>query len=476
MNEAKQVASSMDDDGLDRVTPINPEYKWPFQKCKHKGWHECKQSGWHEEYPTWRLDRNKLVLSESLSEENRADCCKNPTDLHNHYMRAWTAQRCGELDKAVASYRMVLEEKPVGPDDYMLLAFTCLDLGLLLSSRPCLRPSQCPHSERHLTRDNFMKNEREAAQLFKKGAIAFQLPTCIYLYGHVLVYGTGGVKKDIPRGISLLNEAGIQYIGQSFFELGSIYEHGVTDGTYKVETDLSAASDYYRSAEQAYTFRKDQDRGWLPKIETVQRYLRSEGWHNMERASSADLGERLYWAIAGQAFLFGAAASLAQSIRSDHYAPLIVLLPLIGMFLAFFSFSQIHEARLRNMKQREHINSMIRAKIAAYEAILDASKVDLLFLKKGEGHSLQADQDKRRAATLKDEQEKFEKHTRRIRRLVWLRRCSERVLCVVSLLFLVAWLILFVNELMLSGCRLWWNSCDVQGEKSNWTVACCQNP
>lgn len=379
-------------------------------------------------------------------------------------MRAWTAQRCGELDKAVAEYRMAMEEDPKGPDDHMLQAFTCLDLGLLLSTRPCLCPSQCPHQQRHLTRDNFMKNEREAAQLFKKGAIAYQLPTCIYLYGHVLVYGTGGVKKNIARGIALLNEAGSQCIGQSFFELGSIYEQGANDGTYMVNVDLSAASDYYRSAEQAYTFPEGRERAWVPKIETVQRFLRSEGWHNMERASSAALGERLYWAITGQAFLFAAAASLAQSIRPDHYAPLLVLLPLIGMVLAVFSLSQIHEAILRNKKRREQIDSMLQAKMAAYKAILEASEVDLLFLKKGEGHPLQADRDKRRLVTLTDEKDKFEKHETRIEHLMRLRHCSERALCVVSLSFFAVWLVLFINELFLSEkeCRHWWNTCDEQ--------------
>ena len=310
-----------------------------------------------------------------------ADCCKNPTDLHKHYMKAWTAQRCGELDESIVEYSLVMEINPKGPDDYLLQAFTCLDLGLRLSTRPCLRQEQHSDSEKCLTRDNFMKNECEAAQLFKKGAIAFKFPSCIGLYGHVLVYGTGGVKKDIAEGMWLLNEAGSQYIGESFFELGSIYEQGVDDGTYKADIDLSAACDFYLAAKQAYTFPGGRKGAWVPKIETVQRFLRSEGWHNMERASGTALGERLCWALTGQAFLFGAAAFISQSVSPHHYAPLLVLLPLIGMFLAFFSWAQIREATLRNMKKREQIDSMLRAKMAAYQSILEASHVDFLFLK-----------------------------------------------------------------------------------------------
>ena len=476
MSEFKRVAS-IDDDGLEKETPLDNEFTWPFRTCKHKGWHECKRGGWHEEYSTWRLDPNRLVAVENQGDDNMADCCKYPNDLHKHYMRAWNAQRCGELDKAVAEYRVVMEQNPDPecPDDFMLQAFTCLDLGLLLSTRPCLRPSQCPHSEmhltrfsflknnrnseQHLTRDNFMKNEREAVQLFKKGAIAFKLPSCIDLYGHVLVYGTGGVKKNIAKGISLLNEAGSQCIGESFFELGSIYEQGVSDGTYKVDVDLSAARDYYLAAKQAYTFPNGHEGAWVPKIETVQRFLRSEGWHNMERASSTALGERLYWAITGQAFLFCAAASLAESTKPNHYAPLLLLLPLIGIFLATFSLSQIHEAILRNNKRREQVDSMLSAKMSAYRSILKASRVDLLFLEEGERPSLasQAQEDERRNATVNREEQKFKKHESRIKQLMCLRRCSERVLCFVSLVFFTVWLILLINEVRSENFH-WWNT------------------
>ena len=69
---------------------------------------------------------------------------------------------------------------------------------------------------------HFVRSERDAVLLFKIGALGYKLPVCKYLYGHALIYGTGGITKNIPKVIAFLHEAGQPLIAEAFFELGTI--------------------------------------------------------------------------------------------------------------------------------------------------------------------------------------------------------------------------------------------------------------
>ena len=97
----------------------------------------------------------------------------------------------------------------------MLQAFSYVYLGMMLVGIG-VPANEC-----------FEKNDWEAVKYFKKAAVEYKLPAGLYFYGRSLVRGTGGIKRNIPFGITLLHQAGAMRIGEAFFELGWLYEGGM---------------------------------------------------------------------------------------------------------------------------------------------------------------------------------------------------------------------------------------------------------
>jgi len=268
---------------------------------------------------------------------------------------------------------------PLSGSEYRLIAYACVNLGILL-----------------LTQRNWFRNDREAVALFKRAAIEFCLPSGMFLYGLSHIEGFGGIRSDAPIGVALLNEAGASgRIGEAYFVLGSLYERG-NGGLPK---DIVRATEMYVAAGQVYGSRpnannsgvgekqnrsggdsKESTRSgahrWKPEIRTVKMLLDFEDWQSLEQELSSLVGERLSWSLAGQAFLFGAAAALTTVVQPEHYPTLLPVLPVLGILLAVFSAVQSFETNVRNYCRCRPILKMVRAKLRAYERIIDAAAGD----------------------------------------------------------------------------------------------------
>ena len=122
----------------------------------------------------------------------------------------------------------------------------------------------------------FMRGEREAVWYLKIGALGYKIPFCKYLYGHALINGTGGIKKDILKVIGFLHDAGTGLlIAEAFFELGIIYERGIELGTGQdIDKDYAKAQHFYQDSIQASMFnitlmKNNSTILWVPEIKVA---------------------------------------------------------------------------------------------------------------------------------------------------------------------------------------------------------------
>jgi hypothetical protein len=280
-------------------------------------------------------------------------------------------------------YRIAVQETALSVNDCMIQAFSAIKLGILLS------------------RVEF-KNSREAMEVFKMAAVQYKLPAGFYFYGTALIYGKGGVIRDIPRGIAMLNEAASAGISEAYFQLGAMYEIGV-DGAVLV--DLSEAREFYEAAIHCCDAEKkqtdnlmmgfsrilqsnrrkmpdpsDNSQGhWVAEISAIKDLLLTEGWLASEGILVNVVGERFNWGLAGQAFLFGAAVVLTQNPQAQHYPALLPIIPAIGMILATFAILQTMEVIWRNSYVRVPLRRMINAKLEAFGKILKVEDGCLFF-------------------------------------------------------------------------------------------------
>jgi len=66
-----------------------------------------------------------------------------------------------------------------------------------------------------------MQNDWESIECYRKEATVFNFPGSMFIYGKALVYGTGGVPRNVPAGLNYLNKAGAEKIGEAYLVLGS---------------------------------------------------------------------------------------------------------------------------------------------------------------------------------------------------------------------------------------------------------------
>lgn len=290
-----------------------------------------------------------------------------------------------DLKEAIEKYRLVVDETVESVEDCMVQAFACVKLGVLLS------------------RVEF-RNQREATEVMKKAAVQFKMPAGMFFYGFALVTGNGGVVKDVPRGIGMLNDAGAAGIGEAYFVLGNIYEGGA-DG---IHSDLNLAKGFYVSSSKSIIADEsnsamraafegmtslfqpknlkmpalDLDVGgrWRTEISAIKGMMISEGWQNAEGIFVSVVGERFNWGLAGQAFLVGAAVVLTQTNQANHYPALLPLVPILGMMLAFFSLIQTMEVIWRNSTKRRPVRDMHAAKLKAFGNILKVRSWHRIFI------------------------------------------------------------------------------------------------
>eukprot|EP00978_Attheya_sp_CCMP212_P021415 scaffold62468_cov45-Attheya_sp.AAC.2 len=365
----------------------NKKHVWPFKDCHHEGWKEGEDG----------------MMFFSLPGDKGSDCCQNPTEIHKKWEKGRELFCAGEWAAALPFFRETIKMTPRTPEDYMLKSRAYVHLGCIVGVT--YQPKEKATSDElnhHLTLDNqdsryerqnvdlytvgffsekppkiivpprnigLIRNDWESVKSFKKCTEEYGHPGAQYLYGTALLYGTGGLKRDIPKGIELLHQAASEKIGEAYFELGSVYERGIGDGRYKIDKDISAARSYYMSTLQLYG-RKDADHWWIPEIAVVQRLLPTEIWHASEDTVNALIGERFVWSVVGQAFLFGAAATYGSTGQPDHFSLMLIILPCLGMLLSLISAIVTREAIIRIQWYRKEIDDMNSVKFKAYHAIV----------------------------------------------------------------------------------------------------------
>jgi TPR repeat protein len=355
-----------EDEGWMEVIGAGPFSAWPFPGCTYKDWK------YDEDARLYRCHDATIPCD-----------CSNST-IHTCCGQAALRIEARNLDDAVALYSRAVQVTPRNDCEARLQAIAFCNLGIFLSSHLKVKSEH-----------KFMKDDNIAVLLFKVGAVALKSPYSMYFYGHALIHGQGGVKKDEDhaRSIHYLNEAGKERVGEAFYELGKIYEErGTGDGAgHSVNVDMiSAAEGFYDAAERAYTFeyRDGSARdnfikrhtpppgAWTPSSATVRSLLHTEGWDALETSLSCDLGQRCSWAVAGQAFLFAGAITLTKDGTdkvSEEAEPFLWILPTLGIILALHSLLETVEAFSRIREQRLAVIKMVGKKLMAHGAILDAS-------------------------------------------------------------------------------------------------------
>jgi len=457
------IVGDIENDGLPKVV-ADPRLYWPFLDCLHKGWRPNKE-------------RRIMAYQEAVT----GACCEGtPTDIHIETAKARKMYKEGTpeaLKSALNIYRSVLDIKiskdSVATDTFLrLIAMT--NVGILLSvsthsiqrnttqqpPKNCLSrcipvfwmpfPKQPDVSATHSVEAKHIRSEREAVLYFKIGALGYKIPFCKYLYGHALIYSTGGIKKNIPKGMGLLHDAANElHIAEAFFELGSIYERGLMGNIDEcIAKDYEIARDFYEASIQA-SKENQNDVGecvWVPEIGMINRLLRIDNIHLEEDALQNLAGMHYSWIILGHSFLFGTAASLTSTVQPHHFSSLLFLLPILGVALAIYSIVDTISAFKVMTRNQEAVNGMLNAKYAAYTEIVEflrLSETDLAAKKR-----------------LRDLIVRVKNEHGRIQDRFFCNQWLGWYLMVISYFFLIIWILLLLNEVVSisAGCSLWFRS------------------
>jgi len=459
----------IDDDGLPKVV-TDHKICWPFKNCMHKGWH-------------LHTVRRIMAYGTGLN----SDCCKEQhrTAIHSKILEAYGQQLIGTpeaLKSALEIYRFVLDIEISNVSifstetDTFLRSIAMTNVGILLSvsnlslqqTQPTTHTKKCLYIPYYWI--NFpkllevsplsinakhMRGEREAVLYFKIGALGYKIPFCKYLYGHALIYGTGGIKKDIVLGMGLLHEAGNELcIAEAFFELGVLYEHGVMGKDEQcIAKDYVMAQGFYEdSIKAAFENIHDENKSvWIPPIGIMNQLLHVDSVHLQEDSVHNDAGMHYSWIILGHSFLFGTAASLTSTVQPHHFSSLLFLLPILGVALAIYSIVDTISAFKVMTRNQEAVNGMLNAKYAAYTEIITFCSMNQE-RPVAAGNSLQA--------LIDAEQEEVEKEHDRIHYRFFCNQWLGWYLMIISYFFLFIWILLLVNEVVSisAGCSKWFRS------------------
>eukprot|EP00521_Asterionellopsis_glacialis_P007920 CAMPEP_0195287978 /NCGR_PEP_ID=MMETSP0707-20130614/4819_1 /TAXON_ID=33640 /ORGANISM="Asterionellopsis glacialis, Strain CCMP134" /LENGTH=794 /DNA_ID=CAMNT_0040347787 /DNA_START=323 /DNA_END=2707 /DNA_ORIENTATION=+ len=384
-------------DGLQLLQAMEGEQhsKWPFRQSRHNHWSE-RNGRWcyaehdndegtdaaeqrfrdaqdrEEDTPKCGSFLRKICSSMcggcgTLSRQNRKTSnivactfCES-TSIHIDYTNAKRYMSIHQIAKAVELYKVIVNKDRIATNcsDSMLQAFSCIDLGII-----------------YLTNTPF-KNENEAALLFKRASVVYDIPVGHYLYGKVLMLGIGGATPNIPLGIEFFNRAGTEGIGEAYFELAVMYETG-----HLLPPNVGRATDFYHAAGRTYKPNRSRKGWWKPHWDIVTKFqftptLSTPLEQTLGLGSSAGSGNNNSWftLLAAQSFLVVAATILSTQYRPEHYAMLLLGVPAIGVLMAILSIVMSIEHYVRSKRYRGPILELLEAKRYAYQNILWEAQV-----------------------------------------------------------------------------------------------------
>ena len=186
-------------------------------------------------------------------------------------------------------------------------------------------------------------------------------PHAKYWLGRAYLNGFG-VKRDISKGFQLIQEAACLKVRRALFETANLHEEGCEG----IRKNLVLATEYY----DAVTLRAKDEREWIWDYATSHLDENKE-WHETEGSIGTYAGSMFSWEFAGQAFLFGAVATM--SVASDgleFYGILLVLLPAIGIVVACLSIIMSFHTLVQNMTRSGILIPVYKAKLKACESLV----------------------------------------------------------------------------------------------------------
>jgi TPR repeat protein len=170
-------------------------------------------------------------------------------------------------------------------------------------------------------------------------------PEGTFWYGRALLSGLG-VERDHELGFQYIERAATRGVRRALFELGMIYEHGYGDEASSFgKKNLPFALVYYEAV--AARPPPAHYHELIDDFEQIQPLLNPD-WHAVDQAIGQNIFSMMAWELAGQAFLFAAAATLSLATEVQHYALLFFFLPVIGMFVSISSIITTREVMHQN--------------------------------------------------------------------------------------------------------------------------------
>ena len=213
-----------------------------------------------------------------------------------------------------------------------------------------------------------------------------------------------------------------------------------------IPKDYGMAQDFYDTARQVSmdTPENLKQREWTPEIPLIKRLLQIENIHLQEDTALTIVGSQVSWTILGEAFLFGATASLANTVQPNHYASLLIVISLMGVFLALYSFLHAIDTWSVMNRNRGLVHGMLNSKFAAYRVIIEHIKI-------------KSPQDGEEYQLAMKEQFNAVKQECGINFRFFCHFIMSCFLLLISLLFLGIWVALLIFEVKskIAGCSYW---------------------
>ena len=320
-----------------------------------------------------------------------------------------------------------------------------------------------------------VRNETLAFTLCKC-ASEYQSSFAAYMLGEMYLYGTG-VRRNLHKAVEYLQLSGELGFRAGFYQLGVLYEFGMGGGGagggggHEIPKDSDQSLLYYEQAASRQKPRQDQEHALEATILTS-RLTQSADLDTIDDTLGNAVGSLLSWALAGQAFLFSAAAEFSSSAQVDHFATLLFFLPFVGMVLAInMLLSGIVTSR-RNYHRRIGPFKLYLAKRRAHDRVLRRYEAEDI-----------GDEDLFRGTLMglwdivryllfmhPNTVRPCSKHQgsggRRVEILFHLQTFFEYANVILSLIFLIAWAVLFAGEItsFRQGCSDWWTNACVDNE------------
>jgi hypothetical protein len=187
--------------------------------------------------------------------------------------------------------------------------------------------------------------------------------------GRALRVGIGFPWKNDEFGSALVEAAAAKRVRRAMFEKGLMFELPPPRPNY------SFAYMFYDAVARS----KRDDRVPIEYIDEFEMHIlwQSPAWHAMQDSMGDVFSRTLSWELAGQSFLFGAAAVLATDDCSlDRYWSLQWIIPMIGFFFGLFATWSCLIVFCLNQKRRSKLLcDVYEAKLQACIALVGERRV-----------------------------------------------------------------------------------------------------